>query len=148
LSLSTMTQQAGVPIRALSGYRVRVTVRERLNDQVQMELGPFSRKIMLKSDPDIEESFVNLTGVVRSDITVGSESDEGRIVFKQSIPSRTGKSRVVRGSSPQVGLVLEVKGIEPPASNFVKVKSLREVKLPGIGGSHWELTVEVPPGSP
>jgi hypothetical protein len=146
-SLSTLTQQAGVPIRALSGYRVRVTVHERINDHVQMELGPFSRRIRLKSDPDVEDSFVTLNGVVRSDIAVGSEADEGRIVFKQSIPSRTGKSRVVKVSSPQAGLNLEVQGVEP-ASNFVKVKSLKEVKLTGIGGSHWELTVEIPPGSP
>jgi hypothetical protein len=148
LGLSTLTQKAGVPIRALSGYRVRVNVRERLNDQIQMELGPFSRKILLKSDPDVEESFVTLSGVVRSDIMVGSEADKGRIVFRQSIPSRTGKIKVVKISSPQAGQALEVERIDPPAGNFVKVKSLKEVKSPGIGGSHWELTVEVPPGSP
>ena len=144
-SLSAVAQSSNVPIRALSGYRIRVAVRERVNDQVQMDLGPFSRKIVLMSDPDIDDSLIKLTGVVRGDIRIGSETDNGRIVLG-TIRSSAGKNKIVKIFSSQSGLALEVERVEPQDS-FVKIKSLKEVN-PGIGGSHWELTVDVPRGAP
>ena len=143
-ALSAMTQAAGYAIRALAGYRIRVTVRERLNDQMQMDLGPFSRKIKLTSDPDVDESNIRVTGVVRGDVTVGSESDNGRIVLG-TIRSSTGYNKVVKISSPLSGLSLDLERVDPPDS-FVKMKSLKPARQSSSGGSHWELAVEVPRG--
>jgi hypothetical protein len=143
-SLSTRAQAMSIAIRALSGYRIRVTVHERLNDHAQMELGPFSRKILLKSDPDGEESFVRLTGMVRGDIAVGSESDEGRIRLK-TFRAAAGTTKVVKVSARQPGIDLRFERIEPPAASFLRVKPLKAV---GTSGLHWDLCIEVPPGCP
>src|SRR5262249_26803984 len=47
-----------VTSRVSSGYRVLVTVKERLSDTVQMDLGPFNRKVVLSSDPGMPEATV------------------------------------------------------------------------------------------
>ena len=141
-----MTQAAGYAIRALSGYRIRVAVRERLNDQVQMDLGPFSRKIKLTSDPDVEESNINITGVIRGDVMVGSEADNGRIVLG-TIRASTGYNKTVKISSPLAGLTLQLERVDP-SDSFIKVKSLKPAWQSSAGGSHWELAVEVPRGVP
>jgi hypothetical protein len=81
-------------------------------------------------------------GVVRGDVTVGSESDNGRIVLG-TIRASTGYNKVVKISSPLPDLTLQVERIDPPDS-FVKVKSLKPARQSSAGGSHWELAVEVP----
>src|SRR5262249_7627483 len=106
-----------------------------------------SRKIILKSDAAPEDVPLTLTGVVRSDITVGTEADKGRIVFGSFRSSVGIPNKVVKIAAPQPGIVLEFDHVEPPDA-FVKVRSFKEVKRPEIGGSHWELAVEVPRGSP
>src|SRR5207248_9566844 len=67
--------------RVLHGYNVRITVHERLNDNVQMELGPFGRRVILSSDPDIEPTSVLVAGVVRGEVTVETEDERGGIIL-------------------------------------------------------------------
>jgi hypothetical protein len=131
----------------LYGYLVRVTVHERLSDTVQMELGPFGRHVDLKSDPGIEPTSVGVTGVVRGDITVGTADDKGRIILGY-FSAQKGVTRSVKLTAHRPGLELRVVRVEPEG-NPVRVKSLSELtpSLPG-GRRRWELTVEVPPGSP
>ncbi len=64
------------PTHPLTMYRVQVTVRERIGDK-QMDLGPFSRKIVLTSDqPDFPKNSVIVEGTVRGDVKVGSVDAE------------------------------------------------------------------------
>jgi hypothetical protein len=140
--------EEGMPVRALAGYRVRVTVHERLADSVQMDLGPFHRRIMLSSDPDIEEVAVPVSGRVRGDIIVGAEEDKGKIALG-SVRSRHGMVKSVRLTTLIPGLELKADRIEPDTLDYLKVKSLKRLAASsGEQGTRWELTVEVPPGAP
>lgn len=128
------------------GYLVRVGVHERISDAVQMELGPFGRRIDLKSDPGIEAASVLVTGVVRGDVTVGTEDDKGRIMLG-FFPAKNGITKTVKLTSHRPGLDVRVERVEPEG-NPLKVKSLSKVELPLPGGRiRWELTIEVPRGS-
>src|SRR5262249_24765488 len=74
--------------RVLSGYVVRVTVSERLSDTVQMELGPFGRRIDLTSDSDIDPTNVLVAGVVRGDVTVETDDERGGILLGPRRPPK------------------------------------------------------------
>lgn len=131
----------------LCGYLVRVIVRERLSDAVQMDLGPFVRRIDLTSDPEIEPASVLVTGVVRGDVTVGTEDDKGRIELG-FFSAKKGITKTVKLTAHRPNLKLSMGKVEP-AENPLKVKSLTELQPPLSGGrTRWELCVEVPPGGP
>lgn len=152
-SLTPMTDdeyrslRQSVPVRALHGYRVRVTVRERLSDTVQMELGPFTRRIELTS-PGIAEAVAQVSGIIRGDVTVGAEDDKGKIRMG-SFRSELGKSRTARLTALTPNLDLRVLRVEPAQADYLKVKYLRDVKPATADGiKRWDLCVEVAPGSP
>ena len=131
----------------LCGYKVAVTVRERLSDQIQMELGPFVRRIELTSDTDADPSTVLVGGVVRGDVTVGTDEDKGRISLGL-FPSKHGVTKTVKLTSHRPGLELKVDKVEPESAHL-RVKSLKKVSASPAGGrTEWELCIEVPPGSP
>jgi hypothetical protein len=137
-----------VTSRVSFGYRVLVTVKERVSDTVQMDLGPFSRKVVLTSDPGIPEASVKVTGVVRGEVSVGgSDEDQGKLVLG-SFKSSAGRERTIRLTAQQSGLGLALEGTDPDTPSFVKVKSFKEVKPAVAGRTQWDLCVEVPPGSP
>lgn len=135
-----------------SGYAVRVTVSERVNDKEQMELGPFVRRIQLTGkmdgkDSDIEQATVVITGIVRGDITVESEDERGGIALGY-FPAKRGMTKTVKLSSHRPGLKLEDPKVEPEDSSRLKVKSFQQLDTSTTGGrTKWELCVEVPPGS-
>jgi hypothetical protein len=134
--------------RVLSGYRVRVLVRERPDDNQQMDLGPFNRRIALTSDAAREPTIVQVHGVVRGEVTVGAEEDKGRIALG-TYPARRGvPDKRVKLTSEQPGLELELARIEPEGIRYVRVKSLKKIEPTVDGRTRWELAVEVPPGGP
>src|SRR5262249_48657447 len=127
-------------------YRVVVTVRERLSDAVQMELGPFARRIGITSDALPEEEFLLLTGAVRGDIMVGSEEDRGKIDLR-SFPTRKGATKrvLVTTEVPDLDAKRDQVRIGRERLGYLKV-SLNP--LPRVEGKpRWELIVQVPPGS-
>lgn len=130
------------------GYLVQVTVRERLKDDVQMELGPFARRIDLTSEPDIAPTNVLLAGVVRGEVTIESEDERGGIPLG-AFPAKNGTIKMVKITGHRSSLDLKVAKVEPEGSTPLKVKSLKKADAPVAGGrTKWELTVEVPPGNP
>jgi hypothetical protein len=61
-------------------YHVRITIHERLEGGKQMDLGPFSRDIALKTDQkDCEPLNVSVTGIVRGDVDIGAGEDRDQI---------------------------------------------------------------------
>lgn len=59
------------PMNLLAGYRVVVHVKERLDDSHQLDLGPFARNIVFKTDQeDVELRPVSVAGMVRGDVRV------------------------------------------------------------------------------
>jgi hypothetical protein len=135
--------------RALSGYRVDMTVHERLSDSVQMELGPFLRRIVLTSPDVSNESAVLIAGVVRGEITVGAEEDKGKVNFK-SFKTQFGATKTVRILAMNNGLELDEGAVrvEPEELNYVKAKLRRVPPLPGENASRWDLVVTIPPNTP
>jgi hypothetical protein len=133
--------------RVLCGYAVRVTAHERVSESIEMELGPFSRRILLTSDPGIEPTSVVVVGVVRGDIAVSTD-EKGRIDLGP-FPAKNGIIKSVRLLAYRPGLDLKLERVEPAGPNHLKVKFLNIVEPPLAGGrNRWELCVEVPPGSP
>jgi hypothetical protein len=112
-----------------------------------MELGPFSRRILLTSDPGIEPTSVGVVGVVRGDITVSTD-EKGRIDLGPFL-ARDGITKSVRLIAHRPGMKLKFERVEPEGPNHLKVKFLNEVEPLRAGGrNRWELCVEVPRGSP
>ena len=131
----------------LCGYKVTVMVRERLSDQIEMELGPFVRRIDLTSDVDPEPTTVLVGGVVRGDVTVGTDEDKGRISLGL-FPAKNGVTKTVKLTSHRPGLELKVDKVEPESAHL-RVKSLKKTSGTQPGGrTEWELCLEVPPGGP
>ena len=131
----------------LTMYRVTVRVRERIGGK-QMELGPFSRKVLLTSDqPDFPKNNLIVDGTVRGDIRVGSleaedpakKGERDRIVLR-TFPSTRGISVTIPIETNEQGSKLSVDSKNP---------SYLEVDLkPGAGadaGRRWDLTLTVPP---
>src|SRR5262249_33009855 len=137
-----------IKTRVLAAYRVRVVVSERLSESQQMDLGPFSRRVTLTSDPGIEPIVVHVQGVVRGEVSVGNEEDKGKIALGTFPVKRGVPDKRVRLASEQAGLDLELDRVEPEGSRYLKVKSLKKIEPAGDGRARWELAVEVPAGCP
>jgi hypothetical protein len=134
-------------VRALSGYRVHVTVKERLSDKVQLDLGPFQRRIVFSSDPGIEDGSVVVSGNVRGDVVVDSPEDDGKIKLG-TFPASRGVKKVVRIMALKPEMELMMERVEPETLDYLKVQSPKRVQSGADSKSHWELAVEIPPGSP
>jgi hypothetical protein len=134
-------------VRALALYHVQITVKERVSDKIQMDLGPFQRRIVLKTDPEIAETSVLLSGNVRGDVVVGAPEDNGKIKLS-SFPSSNGTKKLVHLTTLRPNMDLKVEKVEPETLDYLHVKSLKKINSPEDGKSFWELDVEVPPGCP
>jgi hypothetical protein len=124
------------------GYLVTVEVNERISETVQMELGPFRRRVALTNDPEQDQYCPTIGGTVRGEVTVGSIEDKDRIELK-SFRADVGK-RVTLPIQTDAGVELDTKAIEvDPDYLKVELKKVQEGK--GNIGASWQLTVEVPP---
>ena len=127
--------------RILAGYRVKVTAHESVNDH-QLDLGPFSRNIVLTTDASPDRALAVVTGNVRGEITVGAEEDNGKVKL-ESFPARSGTAREVFILAQQA---VQLKSgnikVEPSSLDYVKVS------LKGDGDGRWLLFVKVQPGCP
>jgi hypothetical protein len=135
-----------VASRVLAGYNVKVTVRERVPEGSQLDWGPFLRRIVLTSDPDIEPTDVELRGRVIGEIIIGIDEDKGAIVLGE-FSAKNGKTKTIRLTPLQAGADLQFERVEPPTLDYIKLKSL--TKIPAkIGRPEWDLSVEAKPGCP
>src|SRR5262249_42480882 len=127
-------------------YRISVTIHERLpNNGKQLDLGPFQRKLLLTTD---QEDFPTLElavqGMVRGDVTVGTESERDMIVLK-TFPFRKGKEVTVPLESNQPDMKLTIDSKKP---DYLRVQLTERADLASPGKKRWDLTVTVPPNSP
>jgi hypothetical protein len=136
------------PTHPLTMYRVRVTVRERIGDK-QMDLGPFSRKIILTSDqPDFPKNSVTVEGTVRGDVKVGSvdaedtgtrKGERDKIVLRVFRSDRGTQQRTPIETS-QPGMKLSVDSVIPSYLE-ADLKLVEQTE----SGDRWSLTLTVPP---
>jgi hypothetical protein len=130
----------------VSAYRIDVTIHERLpNNGKQLDLGPLHRKLLLTTD---QEDFPTLElavqGMVRGDVTVGTEAQRDMIVLK-TFPYRKGKSVTVPVESNQPDMILEIDSKKP---DYLRVELEPRKELASPGRKRWDLTVIVPPNGP
>ncbi|MBL8800042.1 MAG: hypothetical protein JNM56_39530 [Planctomycetia bacterium] len=130
-----VAQDQKSPVR--SGCRVYVSVTE----SESLDLGPFSREIVLRGEADDTPVIVRAYGVVRGPVKVGTPA-EPDVIDLGNFPTRKGVSRsvpvVLQGSDGKVtvdswspdylGVKLDARPAEPDAQR-------------------WELTVAVPGGA-
>ncbi len=135
--------RAQMPMRVLSGYRVRVTVSQSRGDR-QLEQGHFERWIKLQA-PGGEIDDVRVTGFTRGDVTVGTEKDDGKINLSSFRRDLRKTQTVPVWTSP--GVDLDPEKIE-------KKPDFMEVELRKVHGGDtdqatgWQLRVSIPPNPP
>jgi hypothetical protein len=123
-----------------SGYRVRVTVRERLDDGRWNSIGQFLTTFALKSDAATTGGRIELTvtGTVYGDVTVIAGDNEDRIKLGQ-FPTQRGITRSVTVESDAgTELTLDRK------PDFMDVVFKKDGPAAG-GRQSWRLTVTIKP---
>lgn len=80
VEVATNLRAAGLvgPTRMKCAYAIPVTVYERLGGS-QLDLGPFMRRIILKSDASPDEANLFVQGLVRGNIEIGEDADRDRV---------------------------------------------------------------------
>lgn len=120
-----------------SGYRVSVAVTE----SEQLDLGPFSRQIILESEVGDKPLTVQAFGVVRGPVKVGTPADPD-IIDLGDFPSR-------KGTVKSVPVVLQgAEGkltVDSWAPDYLEVKL--EPRPAEAGAQRWELFVGAPGGA-
>jgi hypothetical protein len=106
--------------KALSGYRVAITVRERAGD-TQLDLGPFRREVAWKSNA-VKDSFrVHVHGIVLGEVTafVAGNPDDPRLNMGAVNPERPTQHTIrLETDNPQVEVTLD----EQRTTDFLKVE--------------------------
>jgi hypothetical protein len=130
----------------LSAYRIDVTIHERLpNNGKQLDLGLFHRKLIFATNQeDIPTLELAVEGVVRGDVTVGTESERDKIVLK-TFPARKGKEVSVPLESNQPDMRLTIDSRKP---DYLKVNLVERTDAAAPGRKRWDLRVTVPPNGP
>jgi hypothetical protein len=133
---------SGAPVLVLCAYRISVTVHERLpNNGPQLELGPFARKLLLATDQEEYQYLpVAVNGVVRGEVTVGTDESRDKIVLK-TFDSARGASATVPVETTIPGLKLAIQSWEP---DYLVVSLDQRVGQGPEGGARWDLKVTVP----
>ncbi|HEV3078629.1 MAG TPA: hypothetical protein VGY66_02575 [Gemmataceae bacterium] len=131
--------------RVLTGYRIRLRVHERAANGKPLDVGPFARRILVKSDMGEDEAMIGVVGAVLGDFIVGSDEDKGRVIL-ESFPARNGAIKQIIITARQAGVGLQVGDarIEPSNVDYIRA-TLKE-----DGTGRWKLLVKVaancPPG--
>lgn len=137
--------------RVLSAKRVEVHIRERLNDKQRMDVGPYSRKLILApADDPTDEIAVTLTGTLQGEFLVGSPEDRGRIDLKL-FPGRTGTTKKVPIVAQEPGLALKTDAIKvfPEELQSLVQARLEQVKPPSASQvGRWTLHLDLGAGYP
>jgi hypothetical protein len=122
-----------------AAYRVPVTVRERLPDGRQSDLGPFHKSFTLTTDTADEPLVVTVLGTVKGDVTVISDSDLPDRIRLVPFPTHFGVSKTVAVEADP-GAKLEV--VRHP--EFMQVE-LKEEPMAAADRKTWTLTVTILP---
>lgn len=129
--------------RVLTGYQLKVSVRERLSDSQRMDLGPFHKRILLKSDVGTEDVSLQVTGLIRGEITVGADEDKGKINL-MTFRTRNGLKKSVPIVSEVSGIELQPEGIKVEPESIQPHVKVRLEKVGSAGGqrTRWVLHLD------
>lgn len=121
-----------------AAYLVTVTVHERYKD-LQMDLGPFQRKILIDSPVLGEPMEVDLVGFVSGDVQLLAD-DKNRLSLGTFNASQ-GASKTAHLESQRPDLKMEVESRFP---EYIQV-TLDDKGIVAGGQKQWQLDVKVPP---
>jgi hypothetical protein len=126
-------------------YRVSVSIHERQpGNGKQLDLGPFQKKLQLTTDQDDFPTLeLPVQGMVRGDVTVGTETERDMIILK-TFPVRKGREVTVPVESSQPDMKLTIDSKKP---DYLRVQLVERKDLSSPGRKRWDLTVAVPPNS-
>jgi hypothetical protein len=125
----------------LCGYKVPVTVRERLDDGREHDLGPFHSPIALTSDARNDPLALTVVGEVKGDVNVvAGDGIKDRVAFDVFPRSRGATKTVAVEADPGTELTFD------RAPNFLKVE-LAPQESSGRVRKAWTLTVTIPPNA-
>jgi hypothetical protein len=135
--ISNTPDREGKKQRCVSGFRVKVTLRERVNGR-QMDLGPINRRLHIIGEPGAEPIKVGMSAVIRGDIRLIGGDERDRIAM--------GIFRVDRGAEKSVTLVTNRTDLELKTESIDPDSLGMELEpMPASGGTkQWKLTVRVP----
>lgn len=126
------------PTRVKAAYEVTVEVHEEKGDK-KMDLGPFTKKAVLKVEDSLHEVTPTVVGLIRGEVEVGPSEDRGRVNLKTF--------RTASGTSVKVPVWTEVKApleiasVNPPALQAKLIKPKDE----SASRPRWTLELSVPP---
>jgi len=123
--------------RVRSGYRVTVTVHERISDKELLDLGPFHRRLIV-TGPDTRESVI-LSGSVKGEVRLRSTDKD--VIDLGSFRAAQGKSKTMTLTSEQPDLRLRLDSWSPDY-----LEAVLDPPKTVDGVKRWELTVTVPAG--
>jgi hypothetical protein len=124
------------PTKIRSGYAIPIVIYERRGN-AQLDLGPFSRKLFLKTDAIPEPSIVTLQGMVRGTIDIGQGADIDRVNLGAFRADRPHDATVIV-TAKEANTQLRFRDAKP---SYLKV-TLTE--MPGaLGFKQWKLHVDV-----
>jgi hypothetical protein len=128
----------------LCGYRVVVSVAERLDNGPQLELGEYNRKIILTSDdsefaPGSHELAVSVKGRVQGEVSIGVPADQSKV--------NLGIYPVTRGTNVLVPIETLKPGLK--LKKVEQTPTYLDVELTQSGmsleGVRYKMKVVVPP---
>src|SRR5262249_43054983 len=134
--------------KALSGYRVAITVRERSGDH-QLDIGPFRREVVWESNAGKEPCPVHVQGVVRGEVNafVAGNPDTPRLHMGIVNPAGTQQFKIrLETVNPQVEVTLDDR-----TTNFLKVdvvdgkEGKKEIFGDGSTRKTWTVYVSIRP---
>jgi hypothetical protein len=127
--------------RARCGLHVTVNLFEQ-KDGRQMDLGPFVRKLQIMLDQvPVEITPLSVMGTVKGEVTVGGETDQGRVQFNQFSAASPKTVVVPLFADPAVKLEVDPKLIFP---RYLQVDLKRNVKSSTPQRTQWDLRTTVP----
>ncbi len=131
-----------LPTRVLAGYRVVVTGHEQRPGVGALDLGPLQRTIALSTDPGLEPPRLDVTGVVRGPVQVGSGNEKDRIDLGNFAAAQGTSARPLVLTAEEPGMQVQLDRCVPD----YLVAKLEEISPPGTTGlRRWKLRVDVPP---
>jgi hypothetical protein len=127
--------------RVRTGYHVTATLREGLG-KLQMPQGPFQRHLPIRLDESaLDYPTAVVVGIVKGDVDVGGEADQGRIQLRTFSASEPKTAVIPLYANSDVNL--ELSEHFPP---FFKVELQKNARESTPQRAQWDLKLTVPAG--
>jgi hypothetical protein len=140
---AALAQRSGLNVRC--AYRLTVTVRERLPDGKQLDLGAYRRAITVASDTGMDPIPLRVSGFVRGEVVVGSGGSKDRIDVDATVGVPQTREVFLISRVANLDLALAVEG-EDKLPDYLKARLEPAGEVEGL--KSWKLSVTVQADKP